>query len=493
MRKIKHLKIDQNSDWLAYQRGLPKDVRAKAKAMKIPLTLVRPLGLTKAASATEITAAIEKHNNVFDDVCRMLRSTSEGTADKKQVMENAKALLEIRGVEQGALVDIDPTQPAFDATLDAALGIHQNQDNPQWDLNYPDEQRMPEDLVSAVNTLLNTNKGHEQVHLFSDAADHYKQHKQQELLLKVTSEGKAKTLQRAWDKDLKRLNDFMVFSGNQEFTSDNCNVALRLYRKHLLQLHKTSPASAKRDLVPAAAALRKYAEEVAINVAVTTKLTINEQKAKSKQRPVVDVEKELPLLWVAAHDDSYDHLFRLHAFGIFSGSTSSELIQTDVEEVFDDYFILRGTKRASRTRPVVIINEIHRQLLKQFKDYPKDNFGFSSICGKRATQTEAMHSKVIKEQLFKATGNPALTAYSMRHTGKHLGEIKGVSNLPTFQRMFGWSSGSDVEDDYGKAGIYSDAMLREFRELTDILIDGLPSPNSPTPAMQTTNVIQLKR
>jgi integrase len=284
----------------------------------------------------------------------------------------------------------------------------------------------------------------------------------------------------------------MVFSGNQEFTSDNCNVALRLYRKHLLELHKTSPASAKRDLVPAAAALRMYAEEVAINVAVTTKLTIKEQKAKAKQRPVVDVEKELPLIWIAAHDDSYDHLFRLHAFGIFSGSTSSELIQSDVSDVYDDYFILHGTKRASRTRPVVIINETHRQLLKQFKDYPKDDFGFASICGKRATQTESMHSKLIKDQLYKATGNPALTAYSMRHTGKHLGEIKGVSNLPTFQRMFGWASGSNIQDDYGAAGIYSDAMLSEFRELTQTLIDGLLSPNSPTP-VSNNNVVRLKR
>ena len=492
LRKIKHLKIDNNSDWLAYQRGLPKDIRGKAKAMQIPLTITRPLGLTKAASVAEITAAIEQHNKVFDDVCRMLRSTSEGTADKKQLMENAKALLEVRGVEQGALVDVDPIHPTFDATLDAALGIHQNQHSPQWDANYPDKQRMPEDLLSAVNTLLSTNKGHAEVHLFSDAAEHYKQFKQQEMQLKATSEGKTKALQRAWNKDLKRLNDFMVFSGNQEFTSDNCNVALRLYRKHLLELHKTSPASAKRDLVPAAAALRMYAEEVAINVAVTTKLTIKEQRAKSKQRPVVDVEKELPLIWIAAHDDSYDHLFRLHAFGIFSGSTSSELIQSDVDDVHDDYFILRGTKRASRTRPVVIINETHRQLLKQFKDYPKDDFGFASICGKRATQTESMHSKLIKDQLYKATGNPALTAYSMRHTGNHLGEIKGVSNLPTFKRMFGWSSGSNIQDDYGAAGIYSDAMLSEFRELTETLVDGLPSPNSPTPASNN-NVVRLRR
>ncbi len=110
--------------------------------------------------------------------------------------------------------------------------------------------------------------------------------------LKVTSEGKTKALQRAWNKDLKRLNDFMVFSGNQEFTSDNCNVALRLYRKHLLEQHRRHQQRLN-DLSPAAAALRKYAEEVAINVAVTTKLTIKEQKAKSKQRPVVDVEKEL--------------------------------------------------------------------------------------------------------------------------------------------------------------------------------------------------------
>ena len=99
--KIKYLKIDNNSDWLAYQRGLPKDIKGKAKAMHLPLTITRPLGLTKAASVAQITAAIETHNRVFDDVCRMLRSSSEGTVSKKQAMEGAKALLEVRGVEQG--------------------------------------------------------------------------------------------------------------------------------------------------------------------------------------------------------------------------------------------------------------------------------------------------------------------------------------------------------------------------------------------------------
>ena len=69
--------------------------------MHLPLTITRPLRLTKAASVMQITAAIEAHNKVFDDVCRMLRSSSEGAVSKKQAMEGAKALLEVRGVEQG--------------------------------------------------------------------------------------------------------------------------------------------------------------------------------------------------------------------------------------------------------------------------------------------------------------------------------------------------------------------------------------------------------
>jgi len=490
LRKIRYLKIDTNSDWLAYQRGLPKDIKGKAKAMHLPLTITRPLGLTKAATVAQITVAIETHNKVFDDVCRMLRASSEGTVNKKQAIKDAKALLEVRGVEQGAMIDIGLGSDAFDGILDAAFGIHVNQDHPDWEYVYPNEQKMPEDLMSAVNTLLTTNIGHEEVHLFSDAAEHYKRHKEQEMRLKATSEGKTKQLQRAWTRELKRLNDFIAYSGNQEFTSDNCNIALRLYRVHLLEKHKSSPASAKRDLVPAAAALRRYAQEVAINVAVTTKLSIEEQRAKAKQRPVVDIVKELPLLWLAAHDDAYDHLFRLHVFGIFSGSHASELIQSDVNDVHEDYFILGGTKKATRTRPVIIVNETHRQLLRQFKDFPKDEFGFASICGKRAMQTESRHSKLMKDGLYKATGNPVLTAYSMRHTGKHLGEIKGVSRLPTFQRMFGWSSGDDVQDDYGAAGIYSESMLNEFRQLTDRLVDGLPEkPSSPTSA--TNNVLSF--
>ena len=496
MKMIKHLKIAKATDYLSYQRAIPKDLRAKAKAIGVPLNIVTPLKLTKADAVSEITKAIETQNKKFEDVCRLLRATNEGDLSKAEAHKSAEALLEQRGVPHGALINADPTGEAFDATLDDALGIHVNQDHRDWQKVYPEEEKLPEKLVSAVNHLLNTQKGHEVFHLFSDAVEHYKRYKQSNIEGAVVSEGHLKRRRRELAKDLKRLDDFMVFSGNQEFTTDNCNVSLRLYKEHLVSLHKAAPATAKRCLSPAAAALRMFAEEVAINVAITTKLTIKDQRAYKKQREVVDVERELPLLWSAAHDENYDHFFRLHVFGIFSGSHASELVQTDVDLVKEEegYFILGGTKRVTRTRPVIIINETHKRLLRQFKEYPKDGMGFTSICGPRALQTESRHAHLMKEQLLKATGNPKLTAYTLRHTGKFIGEIKGISKLPAFERMFGWrSADSAIQSDYGRAGIYSDAMLSEYRKLTGAMLEGLPDHNSPTPATAKDNVVKLDK
>ena len=141
-KKITHLKIDKNSDWLGYQREIPKSPRAKAKAMNIPLMIVKPLGLTKSAPVSQISKAMEKHNEKFEELLRLIRATGEGTLDKKQAAEGAKALLETRGVKQGALDGLDPMDPTFDATIDAALGIHQNQDHFQWQQNHPTEDNM---------------------------------------------------------------------------------------------------------------------------------------------------------------------------------------------------------------------------------------------------------------------------------------------------------------------------------------------------------------
>ena len=44
--KIKYLKVDKNTEWLSYQRKLPKELLGKAKQLGIKGTLVRPLDLT---------------------------------------------------------------------------------------------------------------------------------------------------------------------------------------------------------------------------------------------------------------------------------------------------------------------------------------------------------------------------------------------------------------------------------------------------------------
>ena len=293
-------------------------------------------------------------------------------------------------------------------------------------------------------------------------------------------------------KEFRRLDDFVAFTGNKEFTSDNCNVSLRLYKDELMRQYD-KPETAKRALAPCAAAFRMFADEVATNVAIT-KVTVKGQTAASKVRPVLDIETELPLVWAAAHDDSYDHFFRLAVFGIFSGSHASELVQTDVNKVNSKkgYYISGGTKTTARLRPVVIVNDTHRELLLKFaQGAPK---GFTSVCGFRANQTESRHSKLLKEQLIKATGNPELTPYSLRHTGKHLGEIKGVSNLETFQRMLGWTSGSSkVKDDYGRAGVFSASMINSYREITQKLLEDLPDHERPTPVASRAKVVKLRK
>ena len=488
--EIKYLKYDKNTDWLAYQRKLPIALLDKAKQLSIKSPLVWPLGLTKADSPAKIATAIDACNERRDGIIRFIESTSVGAVTKAEAYQKAKAWLEARGVKQGSLLDVDPMNPEFDGILDDALGIHTDQHHPDWDRVYPEAERMPEDLLSAVQQLLITPIGHEKYHLFSDAIERYKQYRSEQIRLNSQTEAQRKRDERAYLKDLKRLSDFMEFAGNQEFTSDNCNVSLRGYREVLLKKYPETPSTAKRHLEVPAAALRRFADEVATNVAVA-KLTIRGQRAKTKGREVLDIESELPLVWAAAHDDSYDHFFRLHVFGIFSGSHASELVQTDVSNVFPDkgYFVSGGTKRDHRSRPIIIINDTHRELLLRFSDASGT---FRSICGFRSEQTDSNHSRVLKEELQRATGNPRLTAYCLRHTGKHLGEERGISNLPAFDRIFGWHS-NKVKDDYGRAGVYSKAMIQNYREITDKLLEGLPDHKSPTPAVSLGKVVQLKR
>lgn len=483
---MKGLKIRKDSDVLAYQRKLPKHVRNKAKLIGLPLLLTKKLSLRKGAADTAIANAIEGHNKTYDQLVRCLEETDLVTADKQHWERLAESFIDAKGFKRGALVGTDSGDGPFDDVIDGVFGRFQHQDHYSYEDQYG-EDRVPAKLVDAVMAILNTPSGERTFHLFSHAVEAYTVFRLARIEDTAVSEPQRRRMYRDWKKDATRLNDFMVFSGNQEFTTENCNTCLTRYRKHLVSTSNT-PSTAKRHLEVPAAALRYYAAEEVESVVVGPQI-IRGQKAASKETPVLDVVQELPLIWEAAHDPSIDHFVRLSIFGIFSGAGASELVQTEVEDVYPDegYFVLGGTKQPHRCRPAIILNDTHRELLMFYRQ--------GSIAGpKRALQTGANHSKVLKDALRRITGNKTLIPYSYRHTGKHLADIKGYGESDDLKLAFGWKNGttSSISDQYGKAGLFAAPLIARLRNIMDCLLEDLPDHDNP-PAASVGNVVMFER
>ena len=467
---MQYLKRRNNSDALYSQRRIAKHLLPKAAQLNLNSPITRPLNL-KASKATDVQIAtkLEQRNKEFEDLMRLVEGTDLQAMNNAEWEKTARAYLDARGLKTGTLRGVELGSDEFYHRTEEALGIHVNQDHPDWQRHYPNERKLPEQLVSAIDSILNTRAGTKRFHLFSDAVDHYKTYRKTQIDALQGTEAEKQRKRRELKKDFKRLEDFIAFAGNQEFTQTNVNEELRGYRNQLVRQYD-NPNTAKRHLNVPAAAMAKYADDVATDV-VVTKLKIDGQARAKNVRPVLDLERELPLVWAAAHSEEFGQFERLSLFGIFSGASASEIVQTLVEDVRleDDYFILGGTKQDSRRRPVVIINDTHRQLLTQ------NASGY--VVGERvAMQTTTSHSKRLKKCLQRVTGNDQLVAYSCRHTGKHLAETKGVGHLDVIRTMFGWTKGAkEAMDNYGKAGIFSKTYIDEIKRITSLMLEELPN------------------
>lgn len=486
---MKYLKRRNNSDSLYYQRRIAKHLLNRAAELNIASPITRPLGL-KASKATDVQIAtkLEQRNREFEDLMRLVEGTDLQAMSNAEWETTARAYLDARGIQAGTLRGVELGSDEFDYRTEEALGIHVNQDHPYWHLNYPNEQRLPEKLVSAIDSVLNTRVGAKRYHLFTDAADYYQTFRKNQVDRLDGTEAEKQRKRVQLTKDFKRVDDFISWAGNQEFNQTNVNEALRGYRNHLVA-HYDNPNTAKRRLNVSAAAMSKYADEVATDV-VVGQLKIDGQTRASNVRPVLDLERELPLVWAAAHSDEFDQFERLGLFAIFSGAIASEIVQTLVEDIHldDGYYILGGTKRSPRRRPVVIINETHKQLLTQ------NSSGY--VVGEAlAMQSTTSHSRRLASCLQQVTGNKNLTHYSCRHTGKHLAETKGVGHLDVIRTMFGWTKGArEAMDSYGRAGIFSRAYIAEQQRITGLMLEGLPQFDGPTPAnRKQPRIVKLAR
>jgi hypothetical protein len=465
---MKFLKERKDSGALAFQRKIPLPLLDRAKAYGIKPVVVLPLDLMAgAASEVQIATRIEQKNKQFEQLMRFLEQSDVEAASNAQWQDAARALLEIKGIKRGTLRNVAPTSDEFEYRLDEALGININQDHPDWDKVYPDAKRMPEKLVSAIYEILNNREDHKRFHLFSNAIDYYKAYKDTEINKLTGTEVEKDRKRREFKKDCKRLDAFLEFTGNQEFTQVNANEELRRYRNHLVNNVYDNANTAKRALTLPAAAMRRYADEVATNI-VITQLKVDGQARGSKQRPVLDIETELPLLWEAAHSEEHGQFERLSIFGIFSGASAAEIIQTQAEDVYalDHYYILGGTKQKARQRPVIIINRTHLELLTQYKE------GY--VVGDKVAHQQN-HSAKFASVLRKVTGNNELVPYSCRHTGKFLADTKGVGHKDVTETMFGWTGNKrEAKDNYGKAGIFSKPYIEKMKQITEVMLEDLP-------------------
>ena len=93
--EIKYLKHDKNTEWLSYQRKLPKALLDKAKHLNIKSPLVWPLRLTKADSPAKIAAAVDACNERREGIIRFIETTSVGAVTKADAYKKAKAWLEV--------------------------------------------------------------------------------------------------------------------------------------------------------------------------------------------------------------------------------------------------------------------------------------------------------------------------------------------------------------------------------------------------------------
>ena len=466
--KVKFLKERKDSGALAFQRKIPQHLTGKAKVYNIKPVVTLPLDLSIGASEVQVVTRIDQRNKQFETLLRFLEQTDHHAASSADWEKTARAYLEVKGLKAGTLKNVEVGSDEFDYRMDEALGVNADQHRQGWDEVYPDAERMPEQLIDAIYEILQHREGSKRFHLFSDAIDYYKAFKESEINKLAGTGVERERKRREFKKDCKRLDGFLDFTGNQEFTQDNANEELRRYRNHLINHELKKPSTAKRELTVPAAALRRYADEVATNI-VITQLKVDGQAASSKQRPVLDLETELPLLWEAAHNEQYGQFERLSIFGIFSGASAAEIVQTQVEDVYalEGYYILGGTKQKNRQRPVIIINQTHLALLTKFKE------GY--VVGEEVAY-QTGHSGKFAAVLRKVTGNPQLVPYSCRHTGKFLANTKGVGHMDVMETMFGWTGNKrEVKDNYGRAGIFSKPYIEQMRQITEKILEDLPT------------------
>ena len=96
--------------------------------------------------------------------------------------------------------------------------------------------------------------------------------------------------------------------------------------------------------------------------------------------------------------------------------------------------------------------------------------------------------------MVQITGDGELDPYSLRHTGKHLADIKGVGESQYVKIMFGWKNKKrDDSDTYAAAGHFAPPLIKQLQAITALMLEDLPDYDNNPDLLHQTNVVPLRR
>ena len=244
--------------------------------------------------------------------------------------------------------------------------------------------------------------------------------------------------------------------------------------------------SIKRDLKDSLAAFRRVSKVFKLGWVIEAP-EVSEQ-AETERETLIDEEQEALVAWCLKTNDKFAAILLAQLHG---GLMASEILR--MGEDTERSLILEGStpyllikekvKDAERIRliPLVVGLDVMRQNLAE-------GITWLSSC------SESNHSKILKNKLLAATGNPRLTAHCLRHTWNSNASAAGIDLLHR-ALIGGWAaSGKDSMFSkrmtrYGAKGLQRSKVVIALAESQSRVLEHLLAIEPPVPS----NVVSINR
>ena len=136
---------------------------------------------------------------------RFLSNTDIDAAAKQDLETSAELWVNQQGYQRGALCGIERGSEPWVEASDHTLGLHFNQEHPEWAKAYPKLQTLPKGFISAIEAILETREHDDTHYVFTEAINAYKDHRKKEIRRAAQTDAELNRKFYEFKKDEKRL------------------------------------------------------------------------------------------------------------------------------------------------------------------------------------------------------------------------------------------------------------------------------------------------